>query len=56
MEEWVGSLEELLEGRQQTVEEARRFTITSSINIITIIIIIIIITVTIITSIIIGSR
>ena len=25
MEEWVGSLEELLEGRQQTVEEARRF-------------------------------
>ena len=25
LEEWVGSLEELLEGRQQTVEEARRF-------------------------------
>ena len=24
LEEWVGSLEELLEGRQQTVEEARR--------------------------------
>ena len=50
MEEWVGSLEELLEGRQQTVEEARRFTIISIINIITITITItiIIITVTII--------
>lgn len=27
LEEWVGSLEMLLEGRQQTVEEARRFRI-----------------------------
>ena len=51
MEEWVGSLEELLEGRQQTVEEARRFTII--IIIININITIIIITVTIITIIII---